>query len=90
MDDPKQPSGFVLAKSPSKGEIATLAIIFLGAAAQLGDLLPTKYQGLLLALWAVVRLVIRTTGQSATITQAEELGKELKSDVLVFKAKKPL
>lgn len=88
MDDPKQPSGFVLAKSPTRAEILTIAVIILGAAAEMADVLPVKIQGILLALWAIVRVVIRTTGQAATIREAETLGKELKEDVAVYKAKK--
>ena len=89
-DGQNSPSGFILAKWPSKSEVAAIFVILLGAASSIADLLPAKYQGVLLALWVIVRFVVRSTGQKAIIIEAEELGKELKSDVAVFNSKKPL
>lgn len=64
-----------------KTEIFTLAVIAIGAAAEFADMLPSKYGGALLFLWAIVRAYLRVTGQREEIDQAQSLGAELKGDI---------
>ena len=88
--NPSAPSGSKLARLPSKAELATVAVIGLGVIAQCSDFLPPKYAGVFILLWAIVRMVLRVTGQGQMVQQAEELSQEIKQDVMVSKAKKPL
>lgn len=87
---PSEQSGSKQARLPSKAEVATIAVIGLGVIAQCSEFLPPKYAGVFLLLWAIVRMVLRVTGQAPIVQQAEELSQEIKQDVMVAKAKKPL
>lgn len=93
-ETPNGQSGSVLVRMPSKAETATLICLTIGVGAQLADAFPEavapKVNAVLGLLWAAVRMYAMVTGRKVLVSDANEFAQEVKTNVLVGKAKKPL
>jgi hypothetical protein len=75
---------------PHKLDYVALGITILGAFAELTDYLPPKYAGLIMMAVAMTRVYVRLAGQTQSLTDGQNLGKEIKTDIEVMEAKKPI
>lgn len=91
MATPNESSGSSSVHTVHKFDVAGLILVILGVLAEMSDVLPSKYSGIVLALFAVARLGTKFgVGSSAQLNEGQELGNELKSDIKLVEAKKPL
>lgn len=67
--------------------------VAIGALSMLADLLPSKYFGEIMILSKLLTMYSKFLGtkeQIDALQQGQELGKELKQDISIMEAKKPL
>lgn len=78
---------------PHPVDYVALGLIVLGALAEFADVLPPKFSGALMVLMVGARLYTKWLGSQTdkdALAEGTSVGADLKSDLKVIEAKKPL